>query len=575
MPERFDVAILGGGLAGLTLALQLKRSRPETSIVVAEKREGRAPEAAFKVGESSVELAAYYFGKVCGLEDHIDSEQLEKNGLRFFFPAGDNSDITKRVEWGSTKWLDVPSYQLDRGRFENELADRCRAAGVELLMGSFVDDVDLAPDGHAATVVRGGPGGERTRLEARWLVDATGRSFLLKRKLGLAKDVEHTINAAWFRLANGLDIEEWGAHHEAWMARMAEPGLRKFSTNHLMGEGYWVWLIPLASGSISIGIVADPRFHPFAEFNTLETAMDWLGRHEPQLASALAARAADVKDFLKIEDFAHSCCKRVFSAERWCVTGEAGVFLDPFYSPGSDFIAISNTFIGDLIERDLAGEPIAERTEAYNKLFLSTYDLIIQTVYTDQYAGFGNVQVMQAKLVWDYLLYWSMNVLRYFHGKTCDLEFTQEVAPAIQRAAMLSFATAQLFRDWNAVDQRPWQEAFVEARKFPAVWDRHVQLEAGYDDAALKQRIFDNTKLIEAVAVVLFHKAAEGAGLEVDAEREINPGAISLHPERWEQDGLFEGPGLTLAAARELLPGFEHMWLDELAEQDAAQPAPA
>ena len=30
--DSYDVAILGGGLAGLTLAIQLKRERPETSI---------------------------------------------------------------------------------------------------------------------------------------------------------------------------------------------------------------------------------------------------------------------------------------------------------------------------------------------------------------------------------------------------------------------------------------------------------------------------------------------------------------------------------------------------------------
>ena len=33
--------------------------------------------------------------------------------------------------------------------------------------------------------------------------------------------------------------------------------------------------------------------------------------------------------------------------------GEAGAFLDPFYSPGSDFIAISNTLSTDLITRFL------------------------------------------------------------------------------------------------------------------------------------------------------------------------------------------------------------------------------
>ena len=53
-PGDFDVAILGGGLAGLTLAIQLKQMRPQTTVVVLEKREGPAPLAAFKVGESTV-----------------------------------------------------------------------------------------------------------------------------------------------------------------------------------------------------------------------------------------------------------------------------------------------------------------------------------------------------------------------------------------------------------------------------------------------------------------------------------------------------------------------------------------
>ena len=95
LQDRYDVAILGGGLAGLTLALQLKRTRPETSVMVAEKREGPAPEAAFKVGESSLEIGAHYFARVLGLEDHIDKDQLPKMGVRFWFPAGDNSDIAQ------------------------------------------------------------------------------------------------------------------------------------------------------------------------------------------------------------------------------------------------------------------------------------------------------------------------------------------------------------------------------------------------------------------------------------------------------------------------------------------------
>ena len=56
-----DVVICGGGLAGLTLARQLRRAFPDLGIVQIERTARPLPEAAHKVGESSVELACQYF----------------------------------------------------------------------------------------------------------------------------------------------------------------------------------------------------------------------------------------------------------------------------------------------------------------------------------------------------------------------------------------------------------------------------------------------------------------------------------------------------------------------------------
>ena len=200
-------------------------------------------------------------------------------------------------------------------------------------------------------------------MRARWVVDSAGRAFILKRKLGLEKDVPHTINSAWWRVGQRVRRPRAvGAHDEAWMGRMERPGIRKHSTTHLVGEGYWVWLIPLASNSHSIGIVADPRFHPFERFNTLDAALDWLPKHEPQLHDEMHERRGRRRDFLKVEDFAHGC-QRVYSPDRWAITGEAGVFLDPLYSPGSDYITIANTYVTDLIKRDLDGEDVSQLAE--------------------------------------------------------------------------------------------------------------------------------------------------------------------------------------------------------------------
>lgn len=554
--ERYDVVILGGGLAGLTLALQLRRARPETSILVAEKRKGPAPEAAFKVGESTVELSTHYFAEVLGLKDHLEAEQLHKCGLRFFFPVGDNRDIARRAEFGNDALPPVPSYQLDRGRFENELAARNLDAGTELLDGCRVEAVDLREEGHEVTLSREG---DELRVGCRWVVDATGRAATLKRKLGLSKDVEHHVNSAWFRLGGGLDIEDW-SRDEAWRARMTERGLRMLSTNHLMGQGYWVWLIPLSSGSISIGIVADPRYHAFEQFNERDKAMAWIAEHEPQLGDALAERQDQIEDFLRIEDFSLGC-ERVFSPERWCLVGEAGVFADAFYSPGSDMIALGNTFTADLILRDLAGEDVTDRAEGFNFLYLFSFDGLM-ALYTNQYEIWGNAQVMVTKMVWDWLVYWGLVATRFFHGKFTDHEFTGSVLEHLQRGLRMQGRMQPLFRDWHRLDDRPRDGAFLDYMDVGFLHDAHLDLVADLDDAALRDKIAERADLLRAFAVVIFHKAAELLPEAPDSDARINPDAIGLDPERWEEDGMFDGSGLTLAEALERTGPVDNVWLE-------------
>jgi 2-polyprenyl-6-methoxyphenol hydroxylase-like FAD-dependent oxidoreductase len=95
------VLILGGGLAGLTLALQLRTRDPSLRIGVIERRRHPVPEAAFKIGESTVEIGAWYFSDVLGLRPHLAAEQIVKFGFRFFFNAGlkSGTNTNSRCRW--------------------------------------------------------------------------------------------------------------------------------------------------------------------------------------------------------------------------------------------------------------------------------------------------------------------------------------------------------------------------------------------------------------------------------------------------------------------------------------------
>jgi flavin-dependent dehydrogenase len=562
--ESYDVAILGGGLAGLTLGLQLKQQRPDTSIFVADKAAGPAREAAHKVGESTQEISCHYFGDHLGLREHLENEQIHKCGLRFWFPAGDNSDLSQRIERGPDKHPPVPSYQLDRGRFENFLAEKCIEAGVDHFRGRFIQDVEIGDPHEVTSTTRDG---DTRTLKAHWVVDAAGRAFMLKKKLGLLEETNHACNSCWFRLAGGLDIEDWAdPNDEEFFGRMEERGLRMLSTNHICGEGYWVWLIPLATGYISIGIVADPRFHPWEQINTLEGALEWIKEHEPQLGDSLEGRQDQIEDFLKVEHFSHGSKQAFDGAQRWALVGEAGPFLDPFYSPGSDYIAMANTFAQDLIRRELDGEDVTERAKAHDDLYLNFFRIHL-AFYDGQYEFWHNPLVMNVKIGGNNIYYWGVLGLLFFHEKLTDLDFMAAVRPDIEKIWDITLKLEAMYREWNAIEDREWTRAMVPTAAFPAMFERHVDMVGGFDDETLKQKVQSTRELMEAYGVLAFNRAAsalpDGAP---DENQKINPYALSLDPERWESDGLFNGEGMSVAEARQTpAQGMENLFMEAIA----------
>ena len=541
MNPHHDVVILGGGLAGLTLALQLKQRMPELDVLVLERRQHPLPEAAHKVGESSVEIQAHHLANVLGLKDYLDQRQLKKFGFRFFWNDG-APDITQVTELGASSFLPTQSYQLDRGILENDLAKMVEALGVHHRDGALVRDFTLGAKG-AQHTVRYALEGVTHEATTDWLVDASGRAGLIKRKLDLAQLNDHAAHAVWFRIDRRVDVADWTDDAE-WLTRCNPPN-RWLSTNHLVGAGYWVWLIPLASGSHSVGIVADPALHPLESMNSFDKAMDWFKVHQPQLYQDLDGKRDGLQDFAFFKRFSYGCKKVYSGVDRWALTGEAGLFLDPFYSPGGDFIAISNTFVTEMIAKDRAKAPVGMLAPMYERIYFSLYEAMLP-IYTGQYPLFHSAEVMPLKVLWDYTFYWGVMCQLFFQNKLVDVQTMARLQPDLAWSHRLNVAVQDFLRAWGEVDDGARPRRMLDQARLGWFAEMNRGLADPLDEAQFKARLETNLQLLHQLAAQLMDKALlthpqlpTNALRAAMAERPATPAAMDL---------LFPAPMLAVEA---------------------------
>ncbi|GAB2884777.1 hypothetical protein GCM10027180_13940 [Microbulbifer echini] len=375
--QEYDVVIIGGGWAGLTLARQIRRGSQAVSILVVEASESFRG----KVGEATVEMTGHYFMKQLGLVNYLYRNHLPKNGLRFFYDTPDHSlSLAEMSEHGTTSIPPHPAFQLDRARLEADLVEMNREDGIEVVMGVKAKSLKIGSADHHHTIQLSA--GERnTEISARWLVDCSGRNRFAKKhkKLTRQENVpEHF--SAWGRFKNIQDIDAMG--DEAWRSRAFG---RFLSTNHFSGEGYWVWFIPLSGGYTSVGIVGEKD-----KFEKLPTKRDsFLNFLMEYRAIAELLEGAELVDFEAWGQLAYRADEFIFP-DRWATSGFASMFLDPLFSGGGDMIALFNDHISKYILADLKASDRACAQQMLDQQ-LPVANQTVKEFYQGLYAHVANV----------------------------------------------------------------------------------------------------------------------------------------------------------------------------------------
>ncbi len=372
----YDIAVIGSGIGGSTLAAIL--ARQGLKVVVFEA--GSHPK--FAVGESMILETSEVLR---AMAEMYDVPELAFFSSEHFFPRIGTSHGVKRhfsylyhaegrtQDTRQSLQAVIPrephGHELHLFRQDSDafLTSIAISYGATVLQQTPVKDIEIQPDG-AWVVTNDG-----RRFGASYVVDAGGFRSILAQRFHL-RDTElaaytrtiftHMVNVPCYNSV-GASREEYGMPF-----RLSE------GTLHHVFKGGWLWVIPFdnhprsTNPLCSVGLQLDPRLYPTRqdlspeeEFNSFIARFPSL---PPQFRNARAARG-----WTRTERLQYSSKQIV--GDRFCLLGHAAGFIDPLYSKGMYTTLMSVSLLAHLVlEAHRTGDyttrhfqPLEEMTLSY------------------------------------------------------------------------------------------------------------------------------------------------------------------------------------------------------------------
>ncbi len=327
----YDVAVIGGGPGGATLGAFLKKYNPDLSVAIFERENFPRDH----VGESQLPVISNVLDEL-GIWSRVEE-------------AGFPIKIGATYRWGLTKDLwdfeflsefhDEPrpgkfegqrrktAFQVDRAIYDKILLDHARERGCKVFEGAKV--LDVSREGNKVKGLKienpshkgnGQPDKEASTdfVTARFYVDASGHSGILRRAMGVEIDVpSHLQNVAIWDYWQNAD----------WAVTVGQGGTRIL----VLSLGYgWMWFIPLGATRTSIGLVV-PKDHLKSVGKKPADLYKEALESEPLLQS-LMKNASSENRLQTTKDW--SFVARKLCGENWFLVGESAGFADPILSAG-------------------------------------------------------------------------------------------------------------------------------------------------------------------------------------------------------------------------------------------------
>ncbi|MHC1478653.1 NAD(P)/FAD-dependent oxidoreductase [Frateuria aurantia] len=329
--ETTEVLIIGAGPAGSVAAGLLRRQGRQVLILERE----HFPR--FSVGESLLPQSMQYLEEAGLLQDVVEAGFQHKSGAAFVY--GDKtSDFDFRRKsspgWGTT-------YQVQRAQFDAVLARAVERQGAQLRFGDEV--VAVEPGTRPSASVRR-EDGSRYRIEADFILDASGFARLLPRLLNLESPSHFPARGAIF--CHVRDHIPYGGGFDR---------NKILITTHPEHIDVWYWTIPFSDNTCSLGVVAEPAFFDRYSGDDLQKLQQIVGE-DPNLARLLGNAEWAVQPVRRITGYSANVTS--LHGPGYALLGNAGEFLDPVFSSGVTIAFKSAQLASDCLRRQYAGESV-------------------------------------------------------------------------------------------------------------------------------------------------------------------------------------------------------------------------